>query len=86
MTKGRYPSIFKFVLIAVMVCAGGVSAQMVNPSIDKAGEPFSYFSEPTDVIGIQMELIDRFPGTNVQFLVNGIRPAKSGRACLHYCL
>ncbi|MGB6780913.1 MAG: hypothetical protein WCF17_11120 [Terracidiphilus sp.] len=27
-------------------------AQMVNPSIDRAGEPFSYFSHPTDEIGI----------------------------------
>lgn len=35
-----------------MVCAGGVSAQMVNPSIDKPNEPFSYFSKPTDVVGV----------------------------------
>jgi hypothetical protein len=27
-------------------------AQMVSPSIDKAGEPFSYFSKPTDEIGM----------------------------------
>jgi hypothetical protein len=27
-------------------------AQMVSPSIDKPGEPFSYFSKPTDEIGI----------------------------------
>ncbi len=27
-------------------------AQMVNPSIDRAGQPFSYFSKPTDEIGI----------------------------------
>ncbi len=29
-----------------------VFAQMVSPSIDKAGEPFSYFSRPTDEIGV----------------------------------
>ena len=27
-------------------------AQMVSPSIDKPGEPFSYFSKPTDEIGV----------------------------------
>src|ERR1700733_8307411 len=27
-------------------------AQMVSPAIDKAGEPFSYFSKPTDEIGM----------------------------------
>ncbi|HUX45317.1 MAG TPA: hypothetical protein VMV57_11250, partial [Terracidiphilus sp.] len=27
-------------------------AQMVSPSIDKPGEPFSYYSAPTDEIGM----------------------------------
>lgn len=27
-------------------------AQMLDPSIDRAGEPFSYFSKPTDVLGV----------------------------------
>lgn len=27
-------------------------AQMVDPAMDRAGEPFSYFSKPTDVIGV----------------------------------
>src|SRR5215813_2578066 len=29
-----------------------VSAQMVDPAIDRDNEPFSYFSQPTDVIGV----------------------------------
>src|SRR5262250_1450725 len=28
------------------------SAQMVDPAIDLDNEPFSYFSQPTDVIGV----------------------------------
>lgn len=27
-------------------------AQMVDPAIDRAGEPFSYYSKPTDVLGV----------------------------------
>ena len=27
-------------------------AQMLDPAIDRAGEPFSYFSKPTDVLGV----------------------------------
>jgi len=27
-------------------------AQMIDPDIDKADEPFCYFSKPTDVIGV----------------------------------
>jgi hypothetical protein len=27
-------------------------AQMLDPSIDRAGEPFSYFAKPTDVLGV----------------------------------
>ena len=29
-----------------------LQAQMVSPSIDQAGQPFSYFSKPTDEIGV----------------------------------
>ena len=29
-----------------------ISAQMVDPSIDRDDQPFSYFSQPTDVIGV----------------------------------
>jgi hypothetical protein len=28
------------------------AAQMVSPSIDRPGEPFNYFSRPTDEIGV----------------------------------
>src|ERR1039458_3254352 len=27
-------------------------AQMLDPAIDRVGEPFSYFSKPTDVLGV----------------------------------
>jgi hypothetical protein len=36
--------------LALLRCR--VHAQMVSPSIDKPGEPFSYFSKPTDEIGV----------------------------------
>ncbi|MGB6694828.1 MAG: hypothetical protein WBE56_11630, partial [Terracidiphilus sp.] len=29
-----------------------LTAQMVSPSIDTQGQPFSYFSKPTDEIGV----------------------------------
>ncbi len=34
------------------ISAYSLFAQMVSPSIDKPGEPFSYFSRPTDEIGV----------------------------------
>ena len=40
---------------ALVVLAGAavsLSAQMLDPSIDRADEPFCYFSQPTDVIGV----------------------------------
>jgi hypothetical protein len=41
-------------LAALGLCISAVTAaaQMVSPSIDKPDEPFSYFSRPTDEIGI----------------------------------
>jgi hypothetical protein len=41
-------------LVALLVagCAAGLRGQMVSSSIDKPGEPFSYFSKPTDEIGM----------------------------------
>ena len=39
-------------LSAAFFCAASLSAQMVSPSIDQPGQPFSYFSKPTDEIGI----------------------------------
>ena len=32
--------------------AASLNAQMVSPSIDRPGQPFSYFSAPTDEIGV----------------------------------
>jgi hypothetical protein len=40
------------VLLAVLPLVAAVQAQMVSPSIDQPGQPFSYFSKPTDEIGI----------------------------------
>src|SRR5665213_1001698 len=42
-------------LVALLMTAAPVArmhAQMVAPSIDRPGEPFSYFSKPTDEIGM----------------------------------
>ena len=51
--------------IVVVLLAGafaaGLRAQMVSPSIDKPGEPFSYFSKPTDEIG----MMDAQAGTEI---------------------
>jgi hypothetical protein len=40
------------ILITVILCSITALAQMVSRSIDRPGEPFSYFSKPTDVIGV----------------------------------
>jgi hypothetical protein len=42
----------KRLLLAVTLLSGCVHAQMVDPAIDRNDEPFSYFSHPTDVIGV----------------------------------
>ena len=34
------------------LCAWAVKAQMVSPDLDRPHQPFSYFSRPTDVIGV----------------------------------
>src|SRR5690242_20202993 len=47
------------VVATVLACAA--RAQMVNPEIDNPHEPFSYFSRPTDVIGV----MDARSGTEV---------------------
>jgi hypothetical protein len=36
----------------IAASAAGLHAQMVSPSIDRPDQPFSYFSKPTDEIGI----------------------------------
>src|SRR5436305_5161424 len=40
------------VLSTWLLFSCSVSAQMVDPTIDRDNEPFSYFSKPTDVIGV----------------------------------
>ncbi|MGH3426984.1 MAG: hypothetical protein ACRDQZ_05370, partial [Mycobacteriales bacterium] len=47
------------IVAAVFACAS--PAQMVKPGIDNPQEPFSYFSRPTDVIGV----MDARSGTEV---------------------
>jgi hypothetical protein len=39
-------------LAVAVAAATGLQAQMVSPSIDPPNEPFSYFSQPTDEIGV----------------------------------
>ena len=39
-------------LALVVLPAASLCAQMVSPSIDKPGQPFSYYSRPTDEIGV----------------------------------
>lgn len=41
-----------FSLALVLFGGASLQAQMLDPSIDRADEPFSYFSQPTDVIGV----------------------------------
>ena len=42
----------KLALVLLVLIATGAAAQMLDPSLDRPGEPFSYFSRPTDVIGV----------------------------------
>ena len=44
----------KVLVFSLCVCFFGSTtlAQMVDPAIDRPDEPFSYFSQPTDVIGV----------------------------------
>ncbi len=44
--------IILFFMLQVLQLPTGAQAQMLNPDIDKPGEPFCYFSKPTDVIGV----------------------------------
>jgi len=39
-------------LFLIIVLTLNITAQMINPSIDKEDEPFSYYLYPTDVIGV----------------------------------
>src|ERR1700691_2212737 len=44
--------VLRFVSLIVSCYAACIQAQMVSPSIDRADQPFSYFSKPTDEIGM----------------------------------
>ncbi|MGD0478788.1 MAG: hypothetical protein ABSA42_01380 [Terracidiphilus sp.] len=48
----RGPALFIAALAAAFFCAASLYAQMVSPEIDQPGQPFSYFSKPTDEIGV----------------------------------
>ena len=48
-------------LLSLMLLSASAVAQMVDPAIDRPGEPFSYFSHPSDVIGV----MDAPEGTQV---------------------
>ena len=39
-------------LALLLLFTAAAAAQMLDPAIDRPGEPFSYFSRPTDVIGV----------------------------------
>src|SRR5581483_10724489 len=42
----------QFLFLLLVAYSSSTLAQMVDPQIDRADEPFSYFSHPTDVIGV----------------------------------
>src|ERR1017187_2514753 len=46
------PALLLAGLLFTTLSATCLHAQMVSPSIDKPGQPFSYFSKPTDEIGM----------------------------------
>ena len=48
----RKLTILSAVALTAVLAAAGLYAQMVSPSIDRPGEPFSYFSKPTTEIGM----------------------------------
>ncbi len=48
-------------LVLLACAAAGARAQMLDPALDRPREPFSYFSRPTDVIGV----MDNRVGTEI---------------------
>jgi hypothetical protein len=52
MMKFRIPILLLSGLTLAALTAPRLHAQMVSPSIDRPGEPFSYFSKPVDEIGV----------------------------------
>ncbi len=43
---------FLLACILLLLLPLGLRAQMLDPAMDRADEPFSYFSKPTDVLGV----------------------------------
>ena len=52
MTNRTRYALFSLAFLLAAFTPMPLHAQMVNPSIDRAGQPFSYYSKPTDEIGI----------------------------------
>lgn len=44
--------LFLLILCVALFAPLALDAQMLDPAMDRPGEPFSYFSKPTDVIGV----------------------------------
>jgi hypothetical protein len=42
----------QFAVLPTLLLSAAIHAQMVSPAIDRPDEPFSYFSKPTDEIGV----------------------------------
>src|SRR5271157_3739007 len=52
MKNTREPVLFLAVPLLAALSAACLQAQMVSPAIDRPDQPFSYFSRPTDEIGV----------------------------------
>ncbi|MGA9668879.1 MAG: hypothetical protein WBQ94_06700 [Terracidiphilus sp.] len=50
--KNSSGPIVLYAVLPLLLLAAAVPAQMVSPSIDQPDQPFSYFSAPTDEIGV----------------------------------
>ena len=45
-------AVYPFAVLSSLIASAGMHAQMVSPSIDHKDQPFSYFSKPTDEMGM----------------------------------
>src|SRR5271157_5984878 len=52
MKNTREPVLFLAVPLLAALSAACLQAQMVSPAIDRPDQPFSYYSRPTDEIGV----------------------------------
>jgi hypothetical protein len=49
----RQFQLYSFLVVLLLFLSGSsIHAQMVNPDIDRPDQPFSYFSQPTDIVGV----------------------------------